>query len=360
MPRKSAPDDGRKESPVARRVYHILAQLREKRQVRVAELAQELGVSEVTIREDVNWLAEAGALEKFHGGARPAGSAGHAYSGLYQARSQINPAGKDLIAAYAVAQLIRDGDHLLLDSGTSVEAFVRHLGHYPRSGIRALTQAANFALHFLNIPDSNYVQLGGYLHKRSVLFADVTDQFDTGKLFEKFSEDILRRYCKGAADAPIAGAARLARDRTPADGSREAAEGEKPVPSPYKAVLGASAYSAERGMATSSVSAKEYKQRLIRACSEVIFLVDHSKFELDEGRTFTRFGLGPDEWLPPGVRKPARLIVDWPARAVPPELAALAKRLTPEELPEEVAAAFPGVRVFRTEIHNGPASAPPR
>src|SRR6478609_617555 len=48
---------------------HILDELRRSGSVRVADLARELGVSELTIRRDISHLADRGLLTRVHGGA---------------------------------------------------------------------------------------------------------------------------------------------------------------------------------------------------------------------------------------------------------------------------------------------------
>ena len=48
---------------------HILDELNKYGQVRVTELSYELGISEMTVRRDLNALASAGELVKVHGGA---------------------------------------------------------------------------------------------------------------------------------------------------------------------------------------------------------------------------------------------------------------------------------------------------
>ena len=55
--------------PVQRR-ESVLAELRARGTLRVADIARALGVSTVTVRRDVAQLAEEGAIERVHGGIR--------------------------------------------------------------------------------------------------------------------------------------------------------------------------------------------------------------------------------------------------------------------------------------------------
>ncbi|NUR27381.1 MAG: DeoR/GlpR transcriptional regulator, partial [Catenulispora sp.] len=60
------------ESPLlpAQRRESVLAELRARGTLRVADIARSLGVSAVTVRRDVAQLAEEGAIERVHGGIR--------------------------------------------------------------------------------------------------------------------------------------------------------------------------------------------------------------------------------------------------------------------------------------------------
>ena len=56
----------------------IIAEVQRERIVRVADLAQMLGVSLMTVRRDIEALDAAGAVEKIHGGAKlPGGVSTH-------------------------------------------------------------------------------------------------------------------------------------------------------------------------------------------------------------------------------------------------------------------------------------------
>jgi DeoR family transcriptional regulator, aga operon transcriptional repressor len=83
--------------------------------VEAKELATSLGVDSSTIRRDLDALASAGRLQRTHGGARAlAGAVDIPYS--VKQRERI--AAKEAIAAVA-SRLVRDGDSVLLDSGST-------------------------------------------------------------------------------------------------------------------------------------------------------------------------------------------------------------------------------------------------
>ena len=78
------------------------------------KLAQELGVSEHTIRRDLQELARDGVCKRVHGGAVSISPA----SGSFATRIEEGQASKALLGK-AGAQLIRDGGCIFIDAGTT-------------------------------------------------------------------------------------------------------------------------------------------------------------------------------------------------------------------------------------------------
>ncbi len=101
----------------------ILSLLSRKRTVTVTELTQELGVSEATVRRDLNTLHEMGRLQKVHGGATllPAHFVTHEEDMVL--KSAHNTEAKALLGQYA-ATLIQDDDFVYIDAGTTTEHLV--------------------------------------------------------------------------------------------------------------------------------------------------------------------------------------------------------------------------------------------
>jgi DeoR family transcriptional regulator, galactitol utilization operon repressor len=98
----------------------ILKLLSERGTLFVSHLSKELGVSEVTIRSDLKNLEERGLLSRSRGGAHPALHQGFAER-LHQNIEQ-----KTRIAR-AAAELVRDGDTVMIEAGTTTALVVRHL-----------------------------------------------------------------------------------------------------------------------------------------------------------------------------------------------------------------------------------------
>jgi DeoR/GlpR family transcriptional regulator of sugar metabolism len=102
----------------------------------VADLADGLGVSEMTIRRDLGVLADQQLVEKVHGGAvlaKGGGAEPH-----FATKRRINAAAKAAIAQAAVA-MIRDGMTVALSAGTTTWQVARRL----RGGVRDLTFVTN-------------------------------------------------------------------------------------------------------------------------------------------------------------------------------------------------------------------------
>jgi len=94
----------------------ILRTLADSGRVTIAELTLRLGVSEMTVRRDLDVLAQEGLLRRIHGGAAPTGSS--SFEPPFSIRSRANTKAKQKIAS-AVADSISDGETVLLDGGST-------------------------------------------------------------------------------------------------------------------------------------------------------------------------------------------------------------------------------------------------
>src|SRR5215813_4024561 len=106
----------------SQRKQYILNILRRDGQVVAKTLSQELGLSEDTIRRDLRELAQEGLLQRVHGGALPASPAIADFAG----REQIFMESKVAIGR-AAAGLIKPGQVVILDGGTTCVQVARHL-----------------------------------------------------------------------------------------------------------------------------------------------------------------------------------------------------------------------------------------
>lgn len=143
---------------VTERRERILQTLRQQGRVVASELSESLAVSPDTIRRDLEDLASAGLLRRVHGGALPH-SPGAA---RYAARLVQAPAAKTAIAR-AAAALLRSGQVILLDGGTTTLRLAEQLP----PGLRAtvLTNSPSAAAALAAHPDIDVSVIGGRLHK---------------------------------------------------------------------------------------------------------------------------------------------------------------------------------------------------
>ncbi|BAU55010.1 DeoR/GlpR family DNA-binding transcription regulator [Mucilaginibacter gotjawali] len=100
-----------------KRKQKILAQLDKDDQVDVKQLADELQISEITIRRDLNHLAADGLLYRTHGGATKVNPFEKPHD--FANKAARNAAAKDEICRVAASQ-INDGDVIFMDCGSTV------------------------------------------------------------------------------------------------------------------------------------------------------------------------------------------------------------------------------------------------
>ena len=96
----------------------ILQLLAKAGSVRVSELTERLGVSDMTVRRDLDALAGEGALRKVHGGATMPATAPTTVEPGFAAKIHEQSAEKEAIAA-AAAAMIRPGTAIGLTAGTT-------------------------------------------------------------------------------------------------------------------------------------------------------------------------------------------------------------------------------------------------
>ncbi len=103
----------------------IAAEVRRRGSVRVSELAVLLGVSDMTVRRDLDLLDEAGLLRKVHGGATLCDEHSTDEPG-FEAKSMRNMADKHAIAI-AAAERVRPGSAIGITAGTTTWQLAYHL-----------------------------------------------------------------------------------------------------------------------------------------------------------------------------------------------------------------------------------------
>jgi len=143
----------------AERQARIVEEIHRRGAVRVIEFAQMLGVSDMTIRRDLDALAQQGLLDKVHGGATRSRSASTEEPG-FEAKSLRQQPEKEAIAVAAV-ELVSPGTAVGLSAGTTTWA----LAHALRAvdGLTIVTNSMRIAdvLHAPPRTDQNVVVVGG-------------------------------------------------------------------------------------------------------------------------------------------------------------------------------------------------------
>jgi len=136
--------------------------LREEGRVTVEALAARFGISQVTIRADLSILESAGALTRTHGGALSLPDADQSLD----VKQLQHRAEKQRIAA-AAAELIRDGETIILDSGTTTAEMARRIRTLDLRSINVITNALNIAALLIDVPSVRLIMPGGILRRES-------------------------------------------------------------------------------------------------------------------------------------------------------------------------------------------------
>lgn len=204
------------------RCDQIMGALLEKKHVSVKGLAAVMAVSEATVRRDLRRLATQEDIRLVHGGATLSPNVDYSF----QAKSRRHPEAKETIGRLA-AQLVSDGDHLFVDSGSTCFQMARHLRK--KQGISVIATSVRLAME-LTAPGLNTVLLGGQFRPA---------RMDTVGPLALNSLEQLRGYV---------------------------------------AFVGADGLSQDFGVSASDMESAHLHQVVVRNARETILLVDSSKF----------------------------------------------------------------------------------
>ncbi len=137
----------------------ILEILKRDGQVRVAKLSEELGATTVTIRSDLDALEHDGYLERIQGGAVQ--TVKNYYNLDFLRRKQENSDIKKNIAS-AASDIIRDGDTILINSGTTTYYTAVELKKHKNLNI--VTNSLMVAVELGAFPSFRVILLGGEIN----------------------------------------------------------------------------------------------------------------------------------------------------------------------------------------------------
>jgi DeoR/GlpR family transcriptional regulator of sugar metabolism len=145
------------------RQLFILSHLSKYKETRVHDLTAQLGVSEVTVRRDLDRLQESGHLVRTHGGAIPAEDFNRLKPIRIRAQEHVRE--KTTLARFA-RTLIRENETVFLDAGTTAILLARELA---RMNIEVITNSLDVAVELADTPVSVH-SIGGNLRSESRAF----------------------------------------------------------------------------------------------------------------------------------------------------------------------------------------------
>jgi DeoR family transcriptional regulator of aga operon/DeoR family fructose operon transcriptional repressor len=215
---------------------HIARFVEEHGRARVADLAAQFEVSGVTIRKDLLVLESAQRLVRAHGGAIAIDRSRPELS--FDIRERLQADEKSRIGA-AGADLVRDGESIVMDASTTALSVARQLK--ARSGWSQLTIITNglrIAFELAGQPGITVLMLGGRVRWEAL---SVVGQLGDG-LFDRINVQ--------------------------------------------KAFLGAAGFTVESGMSDATDEEAQIKRSMVSAAREVIAIVDHTKWERAAFATF--------------------------------------------------------------------------
>ncbi len=140
----------------------ILDVLSRNGKVYVSDLSKKFSVSKVTLRNDLKRLEQDGFLRRIHGGALKT----HQVAvDLALAEKEKKHAEEKRMISRVAAEMIEDGDTIILDSGTTTMEIARSIKN--RTGITVITNALNIAMELANQQGIEVIIAGGNLREKS-------------------------------------------------------------------------------------------------------------------------------------------------------------------------------------------------
>ena len=144
----------------AERRRRISDRLRSRGFLSVAEMAQSLGATEITLRRDLRAMARDGLVLRTHGGAMLPDAL--AYEPTFSEKARQAAAEKAAIARVA-ATMIRPGDSILLGPGTTTLELARLLVKGPE--LTVVTNSLLVAQALMDAPHVEVMLTGGTLRR---------------------------------------------------------------------------------------------------------------------------------------------------------------------------------------------------
>ena len=131
--------------------------------VRVADLAENLGVTQTTIRKDLSYLESQGLLYRAYGSALP--TTAQVMDIRLNTKKLINHKKKQRIALKAI-ELIEENDSIIMGAGSTLQVMAELLK--PKGRLNVVTSAVNVAMALGDMSGVSVMQLGGILYGNSL------------------------------------------------------------------------------------------------------------------------------------------------------------------------------------------------
>ncbi|MBP5661903.1 MAG: DeoR/GlpR transcriptional regulator [Clostridia bacterium] len=166
----------------------ILTKLSADGKVLVADLAKEFGVTDETIRRDLEKLNRDGLARKTYGGAVKSENLNIDIP--FNVRKQTNVESKRAIAAL-VGDMIRDGDYIMLDASTTALYVIKNILH--KQNITLITNSIEILLELASKSGWNVLSTGGMLKEGGLSLVG----YQAEKMIAGFHVDLAICSCKG-------------------------------------------------------------------------------------------------------------------------------------------------------------------
>lgn len=172
----------------AERKNEILARLTFDGKVIVSDLSRLYGVTEETIRRDLDKLEKEGFAKKIYGGAIKNENVNTELP--YMVRKQTNVEKKKYIASI-IGSMIKDGDYILLDASTTTLYTVKNISH-----LQNITLITNSVEVLLEVPQNNNWRVfctGGSFAPESLSFVG----HQAEEIISSYNVNLAVMSCKG-------------------------------------------------------------------------------------------------------------------------------------------------------------------
>ncbi len=151
--------------------------------LKISDVSRELNVTPMTIRRDINELAEQGLVEKIHGGAKRKSSDDKYIELSHTEKKAINTESKKY-AAKKAAELIEDNDTVFIGAGTTTELIYKYI---TANNVKIITNSITIFNQFKNETQHELILIGGTLREKTGTFV--------GYFTRKVIQDIRVQKC---------------------------------------------------------------------------------------------------------------------------------------------------------------------